>query len=631
MLEFKNLTKRYQNRIILNKINASYPSKGMFGIYGESGSGKSTLLNIISLLDKDYSGEVKINGLNIKNNNINISRTLGIIYQHFNLLPDLTSYENVKLANLLIGIDDNKIVESVLEKVNLNKKLWHKKIMNLSGGEKERVAIARAIVNNPSIIIADEPTGALDSYNSVITFELLKKISKTSLVLVVSHNLDLLFKYCDSVEKIHNLTLKSTDKYFRKTQLLNEDKSDNILIKNHLLNNKFKYILISLSECLSLLFSIISLSFLFFASESKDKLTTNFLDKDIFSVSKIESKKSTNSIFTFQELSRPSIGEIESLKNALPDFSYYYDLSQIFKSNINIEIDTNIVKGIVFVPSFFKTNSFNEVVINEACFNLLNTMTFSYDFSNNLYFFENFESYTLKCDFEVIDIVKEVELLNTPRIYYNYDYAKKLLQNTYTQSNKSIYEIIAKAKSNDSISNYQMLIKIKDKAKIQDVYKIIKKGINGFDLSSNAYLIDQSFLEIKNSAELFITLFSIILNISYVAILLFICISIIIDGQKEMAILVSLGKNRKSYLKIYLKEMLLTSLLAMTFSFISASVFKAFANRLIKKYLLNSLTCNIFFPFFISAFISLIIIFIVMTITYKMYEKADLITMLRDE
>ena len=631
MLEFKNLTKRYQNRIILNKINASYPSKGMFGIYGESGSGKSTLLNIISLLDKDYSGEVKINGLNIKNNNINISRTLGIIYQHFNLLPDLTSYENVKLANLLIGIDDNKIVESVLEKVNLNKKLWHKKIMNLSGGEKERVAIARAIVNNPSIIIADEPTGALDSYNSVITFELLKKISKTSLVLVVSHNLDLLFKYCDSVEEIHNLTLKSTDKYFRKTQLLNEDKSDNILIKNHLLNNKFKYILISLSECLSLLFSIISLSFLFFASESKDKLTTNFLDKDIFSVSKIESKKSTNSIFTFQELSRPSIGEIESLKNVLPDFSYYYDLSQIFKSNINIEIDTNIVKGIVFVPSFFKTNSFNEVVINEACFNLLNTMTFSYDFSNNLYFFENFESYTLKCDFEVIDIVKEVELLNTPRIYYNYDYAKKLLQNTYTQSNKSIYEIIAKAKSNDSISNYQMLIKIKDKAKIQDVYKIIQKGINGFDLSSNAYLIDQSFLEIKNSVELFITLFSIILNISYVAILLFICISIIIDGQKEMAILVSLGKNRKSYLKIYLKEMLLTSLLAMTFSFISASVFKAFANKLIKKYLLNSLTFNIFFPFFISAFISLIIIFIVMTITYKMYEKADLITMLRDE
>ena len=332
-----------------------------------------------------------------------------------------------------------------------------------------------------------------------------------------------------------------------------------------------------------------------------------------------------------QELSRPSIGEIESLKNVLPDFSYYYDLSQIFKSNINIEIDTNIVKGIVFVPSFFKTNSFNEVVINEACFNLLNTMTFSYDFSNNLYFFENFESYTLKCDFEVIDIVKEVELLNTPRIYYNYDYAKKLLQNTYTQSNKSIYEIIAKAKSNDSISNYQMLIKIKDKAKIQDVYKIIQKGINGFDLSSSAYLIDQSFLEIKNSAELFITLFSIILNISYVAILLFICISIIIDGQKEMAILVSLGKNRKSYLKIYLKEMLLTSLLAMTFSFISASVFKGFANKLIKKYLLNSLTFNIFFPFFISAFISLIIIFIVMTITYKMYEKADLITMLRDE
>ena len=211
MLVLKNITKRFGNRVILNKINASYPSRGMFGIYGESGSGKSTLLNIISLLDNDYTGTLKINNLDPKKDKINISRTIGIIYQHFNLLNNLTSYENVELACSLIGINNRKAIENTLKSVNLDKKLWHKKVINLSGGEKERVAIARAIINNPSVIVADEPTGSLDSSNSENAFTLLKKLSEKSLVVIVSHNLDLLNKYCLKVEEIHQLTYNYND------------------------------------------------------------------------------------------------------------------------------------------------------------------------------------------------------------------------------------------------------------------------------------------------------------------------------------------------------------------------------------------------------------------------------------
>ena len=127
---------------------------------------------------------------------------------------------------------------------------------------------------------------------------------------------------------------------------------------------------------------------------------------------------------------------------------------------------------------------------------------------------------------------------------------------------------IAKAKANDIISNYQMIIKLKSDEDIIKVYNIIKKGVNGFDITSNAYLIDQSFLEIKNSIALFIMIFTSVLVISNIAILLFICISIIIDSEKEMAILVSMGKEKKTYLKIYLIEMVIVTIVAFLISFI---------------------------------------------------------------
>lgn len=631
MLVLKNITKRFGNRVILNKINASYPSRGMFGIYGESGSGKSTLLNIISLLDNDYSGTLKINNLDPKKDKINISRTIGIIYQHFNLLNNLTSYENVELACSLIGINNRKAIENTLKSVNLDKKLWHKKVINLSGGEKERVAIARALINNPSIIVADEPTGALDSSNSENTFNLLKQLSEKALVIVVSHNLDLLNKYCLKVEEIHHLSHNYEDNKYTQNVVENNDMSDKILIKNHFRENKFKYFLITLSQCFSMLFLIISSSLMLFANNSKDKLTTNFVDKNVFKISKIDNKQSTNTIFTFQEISRPSISEMESLKKILPDFSYYYDLSCVLESSIDIIQDNKIIKGITFVPSFNNTNSFEEVVVNEECYKLLNSTTFSYDFSNQVYFYDKIESYKLKSDFKITKVIKEVGLLNVPRIYYNYDYAKKILQNTYTSTNKTVYEIIAKAKANDIISNYQMIIKFKTDEDIIKAYKIIKIGINGFDISSNAYLINQSFLEIKNSIALFIMIFTIILIISNIAILLFICISIIIDGEKEMAILVSMGKNKKSYLKIYVLEMIIITLIAFTFSFILSSAFSYIADIIIKKYLLENLKFSILFPAIFCLLISLIVIIFTIAFAFKRTNKLDLIRMLRDE
>lgn len=315
----------------------------------------------------------------------------------------------------------------------------------------------------------------------------------------------------------------------------------------------------------------------------------------------------------------------------MPSFSYYYDLSFVLKSNIDIVQDKSIIKGITFVPSFYPSNSFEEVCVNEECYKLLNSSAFSYDFSNQIYFFDQIETYELKKEFKIVKVVKEVGLLNAPRIYYNYEYAKKLLQNTYTLSNKSIYELIAKSKATDSISSYQMLIKLKSNDDIIKLYQIIEKGINGFDISSNAYLVDQSFLEIKNSLALFIMIFTIILVISNAAILVFICISLIIDSKKEMAILVSMGKRKKSYLKIYLIEMIIVTLIAFVFAIVAAICFQSIANIVIKKYLLENLKLSTLFPSIICLSFSLVIIIFAMIFSFNKISKFDLIRMLRDE
>ena len=126
-------------------------------------------------------------------------------------------------------------------------------------------------------------------------------------------------------------------------------------------------------------------------------------------------------------------------------------------------------------------------------------------------------------------------------------------------------------------------------------------------------------------------IFTIILIISNIAILLFICISIIIDGEKEMAILVSMGKNKKSYLKIYVLEMIIITLIAFTFSFILSSAFSYIADIIIKKYLLENLKFSILFPAIFCLLISLIVIIFTIAFAFKRTNKLDLIRMLRDE
>ena len=181
---------------VLKKINYKFKKGKVYSLVGPSGSGKSTLLNILSLIDRPSIGSIKI-----ENSNINFSKSsmidkirakkIGIIYQQNNLLPDFTALENVYLASL--ALDDNKEkalvkAKNIIKKMGLINRVNHYP-SELSGGEVQRISIARALINEPQIILADEPTGSLDQSTAKEVFDILYKLKNSNrLIIYATHN-----------------------------------------------------------------------------------------------------------------------------------------------------------------------------------------------------------------------------------------------------------------------------------------------------------------------------------------------------------------------------------------------------------------------------------------------------------
>ena len=182
--------------LVLKKINYKFRKGKIYSLVGPSGSGKSTLLNILSLIDKPTVGSVKIDDRVVNYNDLSINdkiraKRIGIIYQQNNLLPDFTALENVYLARL--AIDDNKKkavdnAKNIIKKMGLINRINHYP-SELSVGEMQRIAIARALINEPQIILADEPTGSLDQSTAKEVFNILYKLKNTNrLIIYATHN-----------------------------------------------------------------------------------------------------------------------------------------------------------------------------------------------------------------------------------------------------------------------------------------------------------------------------------------------------------------------------------------------------------------------------------------------------------
>ena len=197
IIDIKNLSKIYDNKThALNNVNLNIKQGEWTTIMGPSGSGKTTLLNIIGCLDSSTNGSVNINDIEVTNlNQKNLTKfrreNIGLIFQQYHLIPFLSALENVMIAQYYHSIVDEEQAIETLKRVGLKHRLNHIPA-HLSGGEQQRVCIARALINEPKILLADEPTGNLDQKNGELVLKLIRELhSEGHTIVLITHNPDI--------------------------------------------------------------------------------------------------------------------------------------------------------------------------------------------------------------------------------------------------------------------------------------------------------------------------------------------------------------------------------------------------------------------------------------------------------
>ena len=359
MLELKNVSKFYYKKGIvssgISKVSLKFDMGEFIAITGESGSGKSTLLNVISGLDTYEEGEMYVNGEETSHYNEEDyeeyrKKYIGNVFQSFNLVNSYTVYQNVELV-LLINGETRKSVKhkviDILKKVDLYK-YRHTKVSKLSGGMKQRVAIARCLAKDAPIIIADEPTGNLDSKNAKSVLKLLYEISKYKLVIVVTHNFEQISEYATRRITMHDgsviedMKLKDKNEVkevntskFKKTKVISNLRlgirnTFNIVPKFLLLTFVYAFVLIS----------IVGVYSAFLELESTNNTYNSFFNETDAN-KRVIVKKKDNSSFTNEEINK--LKSIINVEKVITN-DYVYDYSMSLMDYENIFLDSNFMK-----------------------------------------------------------------------------------------------------------------------------------------------------------------------------------------------------------------------------------------------------------------------------------------------
>lgn len=345
MLVIKNLYKSFKvsssrSSLILKDINYSFNDNGLYFIVGKSGSGKTTLLNILSCLIKADSGEVLFNDKNIlhykKNERVNyLKNDISILFQKYNLLDDLSVLDNLIVDLSIKNIEIDNRIDELLKKYGLYEKR-DQIVGTLSGGEKQRVALIRAIVSRPKILFCDEPTGALDHENSLLLMKDLKELSKDILVIVVTHNIELFSLFYDGFLFLENGEIKesyspdlSNNKIVKDISSHKNIKNGNLFINKictkNIKNNFKRNIISTISAAFSIIVLILSIFLNSGISSCKNDLIKSYADNNSYNVSLVKSENIDNSPIELEKSVRPNYNELNELFdgiNCYIDFSY---------------------------------------------------------------------------------------------------------------------------------------------------------------------------------------------------------------------------------------------------------------------------------------------------------------------
>lgn len=649
-LELHNLNKVYpsqdgQKRYALNNFSVIFPSSGLISIIGKSGSGKSTLLNMIGLLDKPDSGDIYFNNQRITNwkekKKIQYrNKDIGIIFQHYHLLEDETVLFNVMLPMLILGAKEKDAMEdakTLLEGIEFPKKLYEQKCADLSGGEKERVAILRALINNPKIILADEPTGALDSLNSVRVMEILKNASKNRLVILVSHNETLCRDYADRI-----ITIKDGKLFDNK--IVSEENNGVPVIKSPHRRSKsgwsskisktnFKTrlkrnLIASLSLAIGLTACMLIIGFSNGAKNSIAKETIHQLDYGALTFSKEIVKKVEGTSLSLVQTLRPSLEDIAESEETLAHY-YRENNYDALLSGATFMVDGKEIEDFYYTPVYsfeehyldysllregeFPTeDSLNEVMMNQKAYDIYlknNHGQLQVKAKYEYHYYTGDDSNPMITDYlvyeknlAVVGVVHELDFLSIPKIYYPFVSLDAYCQSTI-MNNLSVYldhdyswaNLLTDCESNSLISSYSYRLFLKDIALKEEISSDLLSVDDPLKINSQAITIGDTLLNLVNAATVGMEIFLVIALIGTALILGIVSFSSYTQDKRKSAILSCLGASNDEIMSIYVEESLIVGLISLVTSFVLAPVFALLINKII--YLCLKFSSMIVLPF----------------------------------
>ena len=669
LFELNNVSRYYlvdkKKKYVLKDICLSFPYTGFISILGKSGCGKSTLLNLIGKIDDPSEGTIYFNNENIskykeKKLSEYHSQAISFIFQHYHLLDNQTALYNVMLPSLISGKSYQEAMNDaykLLGSFSINKEIINKKCKDLSGGERERIAILRSLINNPKVILADEPTGALDKNNAILVMETLKKYSKNALVIMVTHNQELANLYSDRIiymqdgkaikdERIKEIVDK-VDKVNISKHKPNSNWLNNIIKSNFL--KRFKRNIFSIS---SLTIGLVSSLLIFGFNNGKDQSIVKSMEKQfdygVATINKENKISSNDSPITLIQTMRPNKEEIEELSYTCQDFHICYSYDALISSMPEIYFNDEQIEDISYLPiySFIdeSTNhnlllkgeiptfdTLNRVVINKRAYELLNKK-FKYDSLNSYLRIKDQHQYSYMTSdasnpyiidyfvfdrlVQIVGVIDEITFLNTPKIYYPYLAMDEYIEDTIL-NNLSAYQEeinwkqrVIDAPDNDPISSYTCRLFLKD---INNLSKIKTTKLDNYVINSNALTIEETLFSLLDAASVGMEVFLVIALVGVAMIVGIISFASYSEDIKESAILLCLGAKRDDVALIYVIESMLLGLIGVLLSFVIAILLTNPINLLIDYF--TSLVNIISVPFLVFRGHTLLLPFLIIVST----------------
>ena len=653
LFELNNVSRYYlvdkKKKYVLKDICLSFPHTGFISILGKSGCGKSTLLNLIGKIDDPSEGTIYFNNENIskykeKKLSEYHSEAISFIFQHYHLLDNQSALYNIMLPSLICGKsyqEAEKDAYKLLDSFSINKEIIHKKCKDLSGGERERIAILRSLINKPKVILADEPTGALDKSNAVLVMETLKEYSKKALVIMVTHNQELANLYSDRIiymqdgkaikdERIKDHNSK-IDKVYISKHKANLNYLNKIITSNFI--KRFKRNIFSIS---SLTIGLVSSLLIFGFNNGKDRSIEESMKKQfdygVTTINKENKITSNDSPITLIQTMRPNKEEIEELRYACNDFYICYSYDALISSMPEIYFNDEQIEDISYLPIYSyideSTNhnllikgeipsfdTLNKAVINKKAYELLNKK-FKYDSLNSYLRIKDNHQYSYMTSdtanpyitdyfvfdrlVQIVGVIDEITFLNTPKIYYSYlamdQYMEETLLNNLSayQDEISWKQRVIDAPDNDAITSYTCRMFLKD---INNLTKIKTTKLEDYVINSNALTVEETLFSLLDAASMGMEVFLVIALVGVTMIVGIISFASYSEDIKESAILLCLGAKRDDVALIYVIESMLLGIIGVLLSFVLAILLTKPINLLIEN--ITSLVNIISVPFLV--------------------------------